>query len=253
MKSVFWMLTLVFIVCEGVDAVDVDYVIRRAETPFMQKRMYSIQEMTIHRSGKPRPTMIVESYSLEHEGSVRSLMVYREPVRLRGTAYLIIDNELWVRFGMTGRIRKMSSSILESSAGGTDFSYSDLGESGGGLSGEYTTNLIDENAEYDGLACYQIELKPEGQSQSPYDKLVVFIARDSSQYQAIYYYKDRAHVKTLVLSDFKNVGDFPYPHRLVMESHTKDSMTEVIIKDVEIDSPRVLDEMFSTDYLETLP
>ena len=131
----FLLLCMFLALCGGtVFSVDVGDVIRRAEEPFTLDRVFSVSEMSTYRGDSLDRTMELESYTLTSDGVTKSLVVYTDPIRMRGTAYLTIGNDLWVRFGSTGRVRKLSSSAKTGSAGGSDFSYEDLGEDSGGIS-----------------------------------------------------------------------------------------------------------------------
>ena len=91
-------------------AVEVTEIVDRAEQPFTVERVYSVSTMTTYDGDQVDRTVTIESYSLYTDDTSRSLMIYTDPVRMRGTAYLTVGNDLWVRFGSTGRVRKLSSS-----------------------------------------------------------------------------------------------------------------------------------------------
>jgi len=224
-------------------------IVKKADEPFLSDRMYSISTMIIYRSGNPRPAMEIETYSMAKKDKYYSLTIYRKPARLKGTAYLITDNDLWVRFASTGRVRKLSSSARENSAGGSDFSYNDMGENGKGMAANYSSKLLSSRASVNGRKCYKIELNKQ---DSHYEKIVVFIDRENYRYLRIDYYKSGANIKTLHFFNYKTVNGKNYPFRLVMESHTKPTKTEIITKKIELNSPRVKDSLFTTAYLKRI-
>ena len=224
----------------------------RADKPFLGTQIYTRSEMTVHRSGQARPTLEMESYSMRDGDRELSLSLYLGPARMKGTAYLMIDDDLWVRFASTGRIRKLSSSAKKHSAGGTDFSYYDMADSGQGFTEEYSLQLDDEQAAVDGQRCYRIVLLPEADSDIPYDKVLCYVGREDYRYLQLEYYEDGAHIKTLRFSDYRDVNGRSYPFRYEMESHTHSSRTEVVVKAVEFDSSRVGLEMFSVPYLRRI-
>jgi hypothetical protein len=227
-------------------------IVDKADEPFRGTKIYSLSEMTVYRSGEARPTLELESYSLREDGKELSLSLYLGPARMKGTAYLMIDNDLWVRFASTGRIRKLSSSAKKNSAGGTDFSYYDMADSGQGFAEDYTMQLDGENAEIRGQRCYQITLTPEPGSDIPYEKVVCYITRKEYRYLQLEYYQDGARIKTLSFSDYRNQDGRSYPFRYEMENHTKPSRTEVSVKIVEFDSSKVEQSMFSVTYLRRI-
>lgn len=247
------ILILAAVLCNSIlTAESARAIVDKADEPFRGTRIYSLSEMTVYRSGEARPTLEIEGYSMREEGKELSLSLYLGPARMKGTAYLMIENDLWVRFASTGRIRKLSSSAKKNSAGGTDFSYYDMADSGQGFGEDYTLKLESENEKIQGQRCYQIALVPEPGSDIPYEKVVCIITREDYRYLELEYYEDGAHIKTLSFSDYRNVNGRNYPFRYEMVSHTQPSRTEVIVKTVEFDSPKVELSMFCVPYLRKI-
>jgi len=239
------------------DALDI---VRKADSLLIGTKTYGVSEMTVFRSDKARPTMKVETYSMAKKGTDYSLTVYKEPARMKGTAYLMIGDDLWVKFGSTGRTRKLSSSAKKNSAGGTDFSYADMGESSQGISYKYNVIMENSNVKVDGNSCYEISLQPKAGTkgvyekltagtEGVYEKLTAFITHDNYHYLKIDYYEDGAKIKTLSFSDYRKTGQKEYPYRMIMVNHTKPSRTEVVTSAIEFDSSRVQDRYFTSSYL----
>jgi len=227
-------------------------IVKKADEAFAVKRAYSVSKMTVYRSGKARPTMVMETYTMEKNDREHSLSVYKEPARMRGTAYLMIGDDLWVKFSSTGRTRKLSSSAKKNSAGGTDFSYFDMGESSQGLSVKYELTMADRNAVLDGEKCYKIVFSPKPGLGAPYEKLVAYIAKENYRYLKIDYFEAGANIKSLTLSDYRDVDGKDYPYKMIMESHTRPSRTEMVTSMVEFNSSRVKDNYFTVSYLEKI-
>jgi len=227
-------------------------IVARADAPLLGSRIYGVSTMTITRAGKARPAMELESYSMTVEGRDLSLTVYRAPAKMKGTAYLMIDDDLWVRFASTGRTRKLSSSARKNAAGGSDFSYYDMGDSGQGMAEDYEARLEDDKAIADGIRCYRITMVPKAGKEIPYDKLTAYISRENYRYLRIDYTQDGAEIKSLTFSDYRTVDGRDYPFRYVMESRVKPSSTEVVTSLVEFDSPRVDEGLFTVPHLEQI-
>lgn len=225
-------------------------IVDRADESFKGDRVYSTSRMTVYKSGDAQPVQEIESYSMEKGGKTYSLSIYTAPRRMKGTANLMIEDDLWVRFGSTGRTRKLSSSAKKNSAGGSDFSYADMGDGGQGLSEKYTPRLIGEET-VEGERCYKIELLESG-SDAPYEKMVVYITKDTYRYMKIEYFESSANIKSMTFYDYRTVNSTDYPFRYIMENHTKPSVTEVEVDIFEIDSSRVQDRFFTTGYLESI-
>ena len=225
-------------------------IVDRADEAFKGDRVYSTSRMTVYKSGEAQPVQEIESYTMEKGGKTYSLSIYIAPRRMKGTANLMIEDDLWVRFGSTGRTRKLSSSAKKNSAGGSDFSYADMGDGGQGLSEKYTPRLNGEET-IDGEVCYKIELIADA-PDAPYEKMVVYITKDTYRYMKIEYFESNANIKSMTFYDYKTVNGKDYPFRYIMENHTKPSVTEVEVDIFEIDSSRVQDRFFTTGYLESI-
>lgn len=225
-------------------------IVERADKAFIGNRVYSTSSMTVYKFGEAQPVQKIESYTMEKKGKSYSLSIYTSPKRMKGTANLMIEDDLWVRFSSTGRVRKLSSSAKKNSAGGSDFSYADMGESGQGFSDKYSATLLgDEKIE--GSICYKVELKG-AKKDAPYEKMIVFITKDTFRYIKIDYFESGANIKSLNLFDYRTINNRDYPFKYTMINHTKPSKTSVVVDIFEIDSNRVKDRFFTTGYLESI-
>lgn len=251
MKKIILSLFLLTVITFGfLAAQTAQDIVNKADEAFQGDRVYSTSRMTVYKSGEAQPVQEIESYTMEKGGKTYSLSIYIAPRRMKGTANLMIEDDLWVRFGSTGRTRKLSSSAKKNSAGGTDFSYADMGDGGQGLVEKYNPILAGEET-IQGERCYKIELIAEV-SDAPYEKMVVYITKETYRYMKIEYFENNANIKSLTFYDYRTVDGTDYPFRYIMENHTKPSKTEVEVDIFEIDSSRVKDRFFTTGYLESI-
>ncbi|MEE8440272.1 MAG: outer membrane lipoprotein-sorting protein [Spirochaetia bacterium] len=242
-----------FAVVSPVVAMDVNEIVDSAERSFTQTSVYTVSEMTSYVGDRERRSFSLESYTLIADGVTRWLTVFNEPPRMRGTAYLSVGEDVWVRFGSTGRVRKLTSAGRRESAGGTDFSYADLGEGGGGgISADYFLRLIDDRSRRDGVPSYEIELTPKPGSPAAYEKLVAYVSHDDFRYLAVEYFDSGAHTKTLTLSDYRTVDGVDYPFLVTMRNLARDTHTEIIMRSIEFDTDRIRESMFSEEYLNQM-
>ena len=122
---------LVLLSLQALNAQDARSIIDKADEAFEMDAVYSRSVLTVYKNGKAQAPQVMEGYALDAaDGTARSLSVFREPRRVEGTAYLMLGDDMWVRFASTGRVRKLSSSARKNSAAGSDFSYADMGEGG---------------------------------------------------------------------------------------------------------------------------
>ncbi len=251
MKKIILSLFLLTILTFGFLAAETaEEIVDKADAAFQGDRVFSTSRMTVYKSGEAQPVQEMESYTMEKGGKTYSLSIYTAPRRMKGTANLMIEDDLWVRFGSTGRTRKLSSSAKKNSAGGTDFSYADMGDGGQGLSDKFTPRLAGEET-IEGERCYKIELIADA-SDAPYEKMVVYITKETYRYMKIEYFENNANIKSMTFYDYKTVNGTDYPFRYIMENHTKPSRTEVVVDIFEINSSRVKDRFFTTGYLESI-
>ena len=251
MKKILLLISILSILAlASTTAQTAQKIVDKADSAFKGNRVYSTSTMTVFKSGEAQPVQKMESYTMEKDGKSYSLSIYTAPRRMKGTANLMIENDLWVRFGSTGRTRKLSSSAKKNSAGGSDFSYADMGEGGQGLSEKYKP-LLDGEETVEGELCYKITLNANG-SDAPYEKMVVYITKDTYRYIKIDYFESNANIKTMTFYDYKTVKGKDYPFRYIMENHTKPSRTEVQVGVFEIDSSKVKDRLFTNAYLESI-
>lgn len=229
-------------------------ILANADAIFQQNRIYSTSSLTITRNGRAQAEQRMENYSLtDADGTVRNLTLFTAPARVKGTAYLTVGDGLWVRFASTGRIRKLSSSARKNSAGGSDFAYADMGDGNKGYSDKYVATMDGEES-LDGQAQYRLELKPKAGSSSDetYEKLLVWVAKDTGYYSQIQFWDKGAPIKILSLGDYRSIGGLTYPYTVSMRSLVKDSVSVIRTETIEVDSPKVRENLFSNKYLETL-
>ncbi len=245
------ILGILIVVCsQFLSAQSAQEIVDKADAAFGGEKVYSSSSITVYKSGEAQPVQEIESYTMAKNGKSYSLSIYSAPRRMKGTANLMIEDDLWVRFSSTGRTRKMSSSAKKNSAGGSDFSYADMGDGGEGVAEKYTPTIAGE-LRVEGEACFKIELIAKG-SEAPYEKMVVFITKETFRYIKIDYFENNANIKSMTFYDYRNINGTDYPFRYVMENHTKPSVTEVVVEAFEINSSKVKDRLFTTGYLESI-
>jgi hypothetical protein len=226
-------------------------IIDRADAAFELERVYSKSTLTVTRDGRAQATQVMETYELgAPDGTSRSLSVFSAPPRVAGTAYLMIGDDLWVRFASTGRIRKLSSSAKQNSAAGSDFSYADMGDGSSSFTEDYSVAL-DGDDRVRGENCWRLVLSPMG-GDDLYEKLVVWVAQEGYRYLRIEFHEDGAAVKVMDLEDYRDVGRAAYPYRVTMRSLVQDSESVILIETIEAGSPRVQERFFSQSYLRTI-
>jgi len=233
-------------------AQDASALLSQADRIFELDKVYSKSTLTITRSGREQAPQVMEGYNFEAaDGTARSLSVFLDPPRVAGTAYLMMGDDLWVRFASTGRVRKMSSSAKKNSAAGSDFSYADMGEGSQSFSVQYQ-GVFDGEERINGIPCHRLVLTPRQGERDAYEKLTVWITKDDSRYLRIQYSNKGAPVKYMDLGDYRPVGGIEYPFRITMHSLARDSVSVVETQSMEFNSSKVEERFFNTAYLDSI-
>ena len=78
-----------------------------------------------------------------------------------------------------------------------------MGDGGAGLAEKYTPVLAGEDS-IEGEDCFRIELNASDRD-APYEKMVVYITKDTYRYKKIEYYESGANIKSMAFYDYRNV------------------------------------------------
>ena len=252
MKRFLLTFASVLLMAVNIPAQDATAILSDADRIFELEKVYSRSTMSITRSGRAQAPQVMEGYESDAaDGGARSLTIFTDPPRVDGTAYLMMGDDLWVRFSSTGRIRKMSSSAKKNSAAGSDFSYADMGEGSSSFSTQYNP-AYDGEERINGVNCHRLVLSPRSGERDAYEKLIVWVAREDNRYLRIEYHDKGAPVKVMDLEDFRPVGGVNYPFHITMRSLARDSESVIETELMEFDSPKVEERFFTTAYLETI-
>lgn len=236
----------------SLNAQDAAAILDQADSIFRLDGVYSRSTLSITRSGRAQAPQVMETIESDTaDGGARSLTVFTDPPRVDGTAYLMMGNDLWVRFASTGRIRKMSSSAKKNSAAGSDFSYADMGEGSNSFSTQYQA-VYDGEERIDGISCHRLVLTPRPDEGVSYEKLVVWITEEDNRYLRVEYHDKGSPVKIMDLEDYRPVGNIDYPFLITMTSLARNSKSVIETELIEFDSPKVEERFFTTAYLETI-
>lgn len=242
---------LLFCFSTALWAQDAQAVLDEADKSFELDGLYSESTLTVYKKGKPQAPQVMIGYELNApDGTNRSLSIFKDPPRVSGTAYLMLGDDLWVRFASTGRIRKLSSSAKKNSAAGSDFSYADMGEGGESFTADYSPEL-DGSEKIDGVDCYRIILSPVNE-KALYEKMIAWVSKGDYRYIKLEYHDKGSPVKYMILEDYQEIGGVKYPNKITMTSLTRESVSVIETQYIEYDSSRIQEIFFSTSYLESI-
>jgi outer membrane lipoprotein-sorting protein len=150
------------------------------------------------------------------------------------------DDDQWLYLPELKRVRQITTNSRRQSFQGSDFTYEDLDlfdDIREWTEADATSKLLKEEQEVvDGVPCAVIELVPQGKDLQ-YGRFVVWLHRESATFRKIEFYdeKDGKLLKTLLLSDFRDVDGVPTPHRMEMTNVKKGTRTEMVFSEVKHD------------------
>jgi hypothetical protein len=170
----------------------------------------------------------------------RSIMFLHAPPQVQGIGFLqwVAPQEpdrQWLYLPALKRVRQISGGARTESFVGTDFSYEDLSIMADVLEwGEDKAQARMAGSEtIDGHDSDIVELTLTPAAEVSYGKIRLWIGRDDQVvHKYVFLDAQGQPLKTLLLSDIRNVGDIPAAHRLEMRnersgSHTLVEMTEL--------------------------
>ncbi len=182
---------------------------------------YGVVNQTITTSGGSERTLTMRAWSDEN-GDV-SLMVYTGPPRVKGDKILQRDggDNIWYYMKRRDVSRHFAGHTRRQSAMGSDFSYEDLAQ--GSMTEDYIAEFLGYE-ELDGVNCVKLKLIPT-ESGPSYDHLILWAGREDTLSRKIEYYDEDGHLKTLFLTDFREVEGRWLAFRMEMKNHREDSYT----------------------------
>lgn len=161
-------------------------------------------------------------------GLDKSLMDFVSPKAIAGLRILTIDDDTWMYFPSTGRVRKIAGKSKGSSVQGVggDFTYEDLG--GGKLSDKYSFVIVGEDAK-----SWTLDGKPLS-ADSSYERIVMTI--DKGMFLPVrieYYARKDGLLKVMTADEIKNMGGRATASAITMRNVKKGSKTVVKTLSVE--------------------
>lgn len=176
----------------------------------------------ISADGK-REERAFESLSKKDGDLVKSVVRFRSPERVAGTAFLLLQHkgspdEQYIYLPAFHSTRRIAGREREGSFMGSDFSYADLERRD--LRDASYSLLPDEKV---GEApCHVVEAKPSTES-TPYSRIVSWVrTSDYVPLRVQFFAKDGTLKKTMFSRRIRNIDGKP----VVVETHTEDAVTK---------------------------
>lgn len=187
---------------------------------------------------------LVKTYAKDMGNDLdRSLLVFMEPARVRGTAMLTWeqedrDDDQWLYLPSQKKMRRIAQTSKKSYFMGTDFTYEDLEPE---EIDDYNYEIL-RSEEIEGNKCYVIEAVPvneQKKKESGYSKRALWVRKDIFFPVKIEFYDRRGqHIKTLTNCELVNLeGPLWRANKSLMEKHKKKHKTLVGVISRKINVP----------------
>lgn len=217
--------------------------------------------MNIIDPGGSKRSREVEIFNKRHgPGASKSLLFFLAPPDLRNVAVLTWsshdkDDDQWIYFPETERVRRLSAQIAKDNLGDSDFSYEDskLFES---LLRDWTrvgsASLVKEQEAVDGVPCAVIDFHP-GNAELPYGRMRMWLDRSDSTLRKMELYgHDDSLMKILTVRDYSDIDKVPTPHRLEMDTVKRGSKTVLEFSDIQYNQ-ELADALFTQHQMQRGP
>ena len=226
------------------------------------KDVFQKGKMTIVDPGGARRIREVVIYNKNYgAGNLKSLTFFVAPAELRNVGVLAWvypdrDDDQWIYFPETQRVRRLNATVSKDSFGDSDFSYEDS-KLFSDLIRDPTkvgaATLAKPSDTIDGIPCAVNEFTPKS-TDTPYSRLVMWLNRADSTLRKMELY-DRADgklLKLLTVTDFSIIDNVPTAHHLELKTVTRGSSTAIELNDIKYNQG-LADDLFTQRSLQRGP
>lgn len=182
---------------------------------------YGVMKQTITTSTGAERTFTIRAWSSQ-DGEV-GLMAYVAPARVAGDRILTLNSgdDIWYYMKRRDTTRHFVGHTRKQSAMGSDFSYEDMAS--GDFTEDYTGELLGYE-EMESVQCVKLKCTPTPSGPS-YDYIILWAGKEDALTRRVEYYEEGEHLKTLYISDFREIEGRTVAMRVEMVSEQKDSRT----------------------------
>jgi predicted RND superfamily exporter protein len=212
----------------------------------------------IDRRGKERGRQTI-SYRRNFDDQKRTVLFYLEPANVRNTAFLIWDyadpletDDQWLYIPALRKVRRISAADRGDYFLGTDFTYEDTKLDGKLEPADYNFTLLGTQ-QMSGALAYQLEATPRTDDiakELGYSRFHAWV--DASNWMVVrveFWDTKNKPLKTLTVSDIRQVDGIWTRHELLLENHQTEHKTHYLFSDVDYAS-EVKESWFTKRALE---
>lgn len=207
----------------------------------------------IDKRGKVRERY-TQSFRKYYGDEKRTILFYKTPTNVKGTAFLTfdypsadVDDDQWLYLPALRKVRRISASDRGDYFLGTDFTYEDIKLEGKLEQADYHFRLIGEET-IDGRAVFHMEGIPKSKEiakELGYGKTNFWVDQEYWVItKAEYWDVKNRHLKSLKVSDIRDVDGYLTRHKMEVDNHKTGHRTEFTFTEVDYHS-EVKDSLFS--------
>ena len=196
---------------------------------------------------------IIDQYAKDGPQGSRMIIVFQRPASVAGTRFLTMDNaaggeDRWIFLPSLGKVRRIAASEGGGNFMGTDFSYDDISSMDRNVDLDSHAILREETLK--GTSCYVIQSIPKD-SGYQYAKTITWIDKQQALvYKSEMYNKRNELIKTMEVSDYKDVQGRLTPMQTKVSTLGSGTSTTIYMDIIKYDDP-IPEGVFTTTYLET--
>jgi len=232
---------------------DASSIVNSAKNRVQSDTISSRSRMVITAKNGSTSERLLDQYSKDGPNGGRTVIVFQRPANVAGTRFLTMDTasgttDQWIFLPELGKVRRIAASESGGSFMGTDFSYDDISSVDRDAALDTHTLLREETL--NGSACHVIQSVPKD-SSFQYSKTISWIDKESSLIYKTEMYNRRGElVKTMEMSNFKDVQGRLTPMQTKISTVAAGTSTTIYMEIMKYDDP-IPDGVFTTAYLET--
>lgn len=178
------------------------------------------------------------------KGADTRMARFLTPADQKGISVLSLpDGSIYLYLPAYKKVKRIASSVKNSSFAGTDFTYEDM--EARNYAESYGAELLRTEAE-----CWVLQLTPKPGTSGDWARLLMWVRRDNAIPITVEYYDARGTLKRRLTSErLEQIGGYWVARERVMHDITKNHRSRMIIDKAVFDSG-LSDEIFTTRYLE---
>ncbi len=227
-----YMVILAAVLCclpcavSGQDLTGRQIMILENERPDGDDRRSLMKMILINKRGRQRRREM-ESFSKDYGKDKKSVMVFKKPADVKGTAFLAWDyddpnkeDDKWLYMPALKKVRRISGSSKNEYFMGSDFTYDDMGDR---QVDEDTHTLLGEET-VDGRVCWKIESIPVDKDDM-YTRKIFWVDQEAHLVLKAEYYDKDGLIKIYRTLDFKRHDGFWTIFRSEMDNVSRNHKT----------------------------